>query len=129
MLGFLRPESIGATYKTPYFGGNEVFRVFLPSTIDKLFLSLPKSWIVGVPGYIASISPFVVMWDFKWLQVQRSPGSQVHNLCEYRELQLLVLIIRFLGWTTIRYITDAVVVMWITGFLGIISLIVYTLGF
>lgn len=47
-------------------------------------------------AYIAFISPFVVMWDYKWLQAQRS-GGRVTGLREYRELQFIVLVVRIIA--------------------------------
>jgi hypothetical protein len=129
MEGFLRPECIGATYKTPYFGQNEPIQVYLPPIIDKFLSSrLPKSWILRIPHSIASISPFIVMWDYKWFQIQQIPGSQVEGLREYRELQFIVLITRFSAWIILKYIiVDAIIIMWTSAFLGIISFIVWSL--
>ena len=64
------------------------------------------------------------MWDYKWFTIQPIPGSQVEGLREYREIQLIVLLARFLAWGMIKWIQDAVFTMWISAFLGIISLIV-----
>jgi len=64
------------------------------------------------------------MWDYKWLTIQQIPGSQVEGLREYREIQVIVLLTRFLAWGMTKWIQDAVFTMWISAFLGIISLIV-----
>lgn len=123
-VGYIRPESIGAVYKIPYFGGNEPFRIYLPPAVEKLVELLPRTWMRRVPRYIATISPFVVMWDYKWLQAQRSPGSQVQGLREYRELQVIVLITRCVAWGLTQWTSDAVLTMWASVFLGTISMIV-----
>jgi hypothetical protein len=124
MEGVVHPESIGARWKVATFGQDEPFRISLPLTLEKLFDSLPRQKLMSVPRYLALISPFVVMWDYKWLQVQQIPGSHVEGLREYRELQLIVLITRFLAWATTKYIQDALITTSITAFLGILSLIV-----
>ena len=64
------------------------------------------------------------MWDYKWFTIQQIPGSQVEGLREYREIQVIVLLTRFLAWGMTKWIQDAVFTMWISAFLGIISLIV-----
>lgn len=127
MIGFFRPENLGTTYKTLVFGDNEPYRIRLPPSVEQVFERLSQGWMVKVPRFLALVSPFVVMWDYKWFHVQQSPGSQVEGLWEYRELQLLVLVIRFLAWGMTRWTKDAVLTMWLSGFLGIISLVVGTL--
>lgn len=64
------------------------------------------------------------MWDYKWFTVQQIPGSQVEGLRDYREIQVIVLLSRFLAWGMTKWIQDAVFTMWISAFLGTISLIV-----
>jgi hypothetical protein len=127
MEGFVHPESIGARWKVVSFEQNEPFRIYLPPTLERLFDSLPQEKMLSIPRYLALISPFVVMWDYKWLQVQQIPGSTVEGLREYREVQLIVLITRFLAWAATKYVKDALIIMPITAFLGILSLIVLPL--
>jgi hypothetical protein len=64
------------------------------------------------------------MWDYKWFTIQQNPGSQIEGLREYREIQVIVLLTRFLAWGMTKWTQDAVFTMWISAFLGIISLIV-----
>jgi len=120
----LRPELVGASYRTLSFGENEPFRISLPSFLDNLSHFVPIEHVTVIPRYVAYASPFVVMWDYKWFQVQRMPGSHVEGLWEYRELQFIILIARFLTWGLTQWTKDAVFTMWISGFLGIISMIV-----
>jgi len=64
------------------------------------------------------------MWDYRWFQIQQIPGAQVENLKEYRELQFIVLVMRFVPFMLLRMTRDANVVSWIAGFLGILSTMV-----
>jgi hypothetical protein len=66
------------------------------------------------------------MWDYKWLEAQKVKG-EVEGLKDYRELQLIVLVTRFLAWGTTKWINDAIISMWTNAFIGVISLIVHTL--
>src|SRR5579859_3071766 len=124
MAGFIAPEMVGGVYKPVSFGQNEPFRIHLPSSIETLLHLIPQQYIVPIPRYIALISPFVVMWDYKWFQVQYIPGAQVDNLKEYRELQSIVLVTRVLPVLVLKLTNDANVVTWISAFLGILSLVV-----
>lgn len=117
--GCIRPELLGSVYKTSF--GDEPFRISLPSIIERALDALPG---IDIPRYLAIISPFVVMWDYKWLEAQNTQGAQVEGLREYRELQLIVLISRLLAWGRVQWTNDAVMTMWTSAFLGIISLIV-----
>jgi hypothetical protein len=78
----------------------------------------------SVPRILAFVSVFVVMWDYKWLEGQRIPGSHVEGLSEYRELQLIVLLMRFAAWGMSLWLNDAVLKMWASALLGILSLFV-----
>jgi hypothetical protein len=80
--------------------------------------------MTNVPRLLALLSVFVVMWDYKWLEGQRIPGSHVEGLSEYRELQLIVLSIRFAAWGMSQWLNDAVLTMWASTLLGILSLVV-----
>jgi hypothetical protein len=122
MEGTMRPESIAAT---PTFGGNESFRIPLFATFEQVLTFLPKRWIFRIPRYIATVSPFVVFWDYKWLESQRIHGSQVEGLREYRELQLIILILRFSAWGLTRSINNPFILSWSATFFGILSLVVF----
>lgn len=124
-IGFLQPEMVGGKYKPVSFGGNEPFRIHIPVFLENALSVLPRHLLAGVPRSLAVISIFVVMWDYKWLHIQQMPGSQVEGLREYRELQLIVLLIRFAAWGVTRYVMDAVLIAWISSFLGTLSLIVF----
>lgn len=115
---------MGARYRALSFGENEPFRISLPSFLDNLSHFAPTEYVHLIPRYVAYVSPFVVMWDYKWLQVHRIPGSHVEGIWEYRELQFIILIARFVTWGLTQWTKDAVLTMWISGFLGIISVIV-----
>jgi hypothetical protein len=52
MTGFVHPESIGAKWKIASFGQNEPFRIYLPSTLERLCDSLPQEKIMSIPRYI-----------------------------------------------------------------------------
>ena len=121
MEGATRSESIGAT---PTFGGNEPFRMPLFATFEQILTFLPKRWIFRIPRYIATVSPFVVFWDYKWLESQRIHGSQVEGLREYRELQLIILILRFSAWGLTRSTNNPIILSWSAAFFGILSLVV-----
>src|SRR5277367_1049064 len=120
-VGTMRPESIGAT---PSFGGKEPFRIHVPAKVEQILTFLSKQWILLTPRYIATISPFVVFWDYKWLESRRIQGSQVEGLREYRELQLIILIIRFSSWGITRSTNNPLILTWSTAFFGILSFVV-----
>jgi len=121
MEGVMTPERIGAT---PYFGGNDPFRIPLSTTIEQVLMFLPKRWTLRIPRYIAAVSPFVVFWDYKWLAAQRIHGSQVEGLREYRELQLIILIIRFSAWALTRFSSNPLILSWSAAFFAILSFVV-----
>jgi hypothetical protein len=120
---FLRPEVVGARHTR--FGMHSP-RIHLHIYLDRLIDMLPIVWMREVPRSVALISPFIVMWDYKWLAIQRRPDFRVIGLWEYRQLQLIILVIRFLAWGMIRWIDDLVITMWTSGFLGLVSLFVRT---
>jgi hypothetical protein len=126
--GVLQPEILGATYKPVSFGQDEPFRIYLPSYVQNIFDLVPRESTANVPRNLALISIFVVMWDYKWLQAQQLPGSQVEGLREYRELQAIVLLARFAAWGMTRWTSDAILTTWTSAFLGIISLVVCPLS-
>jgi hypothetical protein len=126
--GFLQPEVLGATYKPVSFGQNEPFRIYLPPYVQNVFDLVPREKTASVPRNLALISIFVVMWDYKWLQVQQLPGSHVEGLREYRELQAIVLLTRFAAWGMTRWTSDAILTTWTSAFLGIISFVVCPLS-
>ena len=126
MEGTVRPEIIGAI--SSFGGGNEPFRIPFPTPVDQMLTFLPKQWILRLPRYIATVSPFVVFWDYKWLESQRIQGSQVEGLREYREVQLIILIIRFSAWGITRSTNNPLILTWSTTFFGILSLVVLPLS-
>jgi len=127
--GLVRPELVGGVYGSQGFGDDNVFRIHLPPTLDNVctILSQPvwKSKSKSIPRIMVFLSPFVVMWDYKWLAAKRIPGSQVEGLREYRELQVIVITLRMLAWALIRWTTNPAFIMWGSAFLGIISLLVF----
>ena len=126
MVGFIAPETVGGVYKPISFGQNEPFRIHLPPWIESSLNLLPRHHITSIARYIALISPFVVMWDYKWFLVQHIPGAQVENLREYRELQFIVLVTRLIPFLVLRLTNDATVITCISAFLGILSIVVLT---
>lgn len=128
MEGFIRPEVVGSVYRSRGFGDDNAFRIHLPPVVEKVFTMMSDPfWATKLrilPRIIASLSPFVVMWDYKWLAAKRIPGSQVEGLREYRELQVIVTALRLLAWGLTRWTINPVLIMWGSAFLGIISLLV-----
>jgi hypothetical protein len=120
---FIRPGLVGASHNLA-----DDFRI--PRFVEELFslFSDPfwTTFLRAMPRAISSISPFVVMWDYQWLTAKRIPGSQVENLREYRELQVIVIALRLLAWGMTTWTTNPLVIMWGSAFLGAISLIVST---
>ena len=119
----LRLENIGAT---PSFGGTGPFIIPFPEPVERFLTFLPKRRILLVPLYIAAVSPFVVFWDYKWLASQRIQGSQVEGLREYRELQFIILFIRFFAWGVCRSTNNPLILSWSAIFSGILSLVVFS---
>ena len=122
-IGLICPEIVGAAHR-PISFNKEPFLPPLPPSITNLIQLLPQQFIHPIPRYVAFISPFVLMWDYKWFQMQQISGAQVENLKEYRELQFIVLVMRFVPFMLLRVTRDANVVSWIAGFLGILSTVV-----
>ena len=124
--GMIRPESVCPEYKLQYFGAEQQkrFRISLPPLLDNIISFYLRRWLIRIPQYIAITSPFVVMWDYQWLSKVQIPGSQVDGLREYREVQLIILILRFFSWGAQSYIQDTTAVMWLTSFYAIMSAIV-----
>jgi hypothetical protein len=128
MKGFVRPELVGGVYGSRGLGDDHMFRMRLPPFVENVCttLSLPfwETKLRIIPRIIAVVSPFVVMWDYRWLAAKRIPGSQVEGLREYRELQVIVATLRMLAWGLSNRTTSPVVIMWGSAFLGIISILV-----
>jgi hypothetical protein len=120
---FIRPKFVGASHNLA-----DDFRI--PLFVEQVFsLFSDPFWTTtlrAMPRAISSISPFVVMWDYKWLTAKRIPGSQVENLREYRELQVIVVALRLLAWGMTTWTTNPLFVRWGSAFLGTISCIVST---
>jgi hypothetical protein len=111
-------------YPVISFSQREPFYISLPPAVDSFLTLIPRPVLLSIPRSIALVSPFVVMWDYKWLQTQRIPQSRVGHLPEYRELQLIVLALRFALWGIVHYTRSPVVVMWTGALMGVTSLLV-----